>query len=386
MNSKDSAKYIAIDSNALPDGWQLRSKTVKAFIQYLQSTNSRLLLSDVVRIEIEAKFKRECKSAVGDMDSALRRLRKLGIQVPPDLDIEIVIAGALSTWEQDIAEILSPDIIERIPIDDNLMEEIVRRLAERIPPSSPAGEQFRDCVIWLSLLKYAQNNPSHRPIILISNDKKSFSNDKISLRPELQAELKNQGLEISYYASLKNFLKDQNVELPEEDGEMRLTGGSLTVRGLSGGPLFQFIGPEFTISNKGADQGNVGAWHCSPCRVGERLNLNSTFAGELGLGSGPACIKGNQYQHLYYTGVIDFYGEVEIEESELAQVFIIGKFTFSGFLNGYEGNPFIGDPGRPIFDVKLSGSGAATVELSGYLTPTHGRLYDFRSITYRFEQ
>lgn len=381
--------YIAIDTNVLSNDLRLRSKGVKAFIQYLRNTNSRLLLSDIVRIEIEANFKRQSRGALKDLDSALRNLNRLGIKDVLSLNTDIMFESALSTWRQDISSILSENIFEQIPIYSDLLEEVARRLAERIPPSSAKGEEYRDCVIWASLLRYAQNNPSHSPIALISNDG-GFSDDKVCLRPELQAELTERNLLIQYYSSLENFLKDKNSEVPEEDvysgGEMRLTGGSLIVQGLFGGPVFQFIGPGFTISNKGADQGNVGASRCSPCRAGERLSLNSTFAGELGLGSGPSSIKGKQYPHLYYSGIIDFYGETEIEESESPQVSVIGKFTLSGLMKGYENNPFIAYPGSSVFDVKLSGSGTATVELSRFPIASDEHHYSFRSITYRFEQ
>jgi hypothetical protein len=382
--------YIAIDSNSLMMDWRFRSSTVRSFLQYLRSTDSRLLLSDVVRIEIEANFKRDCRKALEALNSALRNLRRFGIEEPTNLDIESVLAAALSTWKQDVADILSENIIEQISIDGDLMRDIVLRLAERIPPSSPKGEEFRDCVIWLSLLKHAQNNPNHSPLVLISNDG-GFSTDRISLRPELQAELTEQKLSILYYSSLESFLKAQSVEVPEVDisygGEVRLIDGSLSVQGLSGGPLYHFIGSQFSIRNNGADKGNVGAQQCFAGRVGEHLSLDSTFVGTLGLGSGPATIKGKEYPRLFYSGEIDFYGGTEIIDiPESAEFCIIGKFTFSGSMKGYESNPFGGDPGSSVFDVNLTGSGTAIVKLFSYPDTTQqGRLCDFLSITYNFE-
>lgn len=378
--------YVAIDTNALPFGWQVQSAEGRALIKFLEQTGSKLLLSEAVRIEIMAKFKRECMEALNNLDSAFRRVKKFGIDIPKP-DKRDLAAQALSHQRQAIAEELSETILQPVPIRRDSTEEIVQRLAERRRPASSNGEEFRDCVIWSDLLDYAQNNPTHRPIALITNDN-GFSEDKTSLHPQLQQELNDRSLDISYYASIKDFLRAQNAEIPDEDilagGEVTLTNGWLKVQSLFAGPRFRFIGPEFDISNNHADQGNVAAWRCSPCRAKEPLSLNSTFAGELGLGSGRAVIKGKEYARLYYTGAIDFYGDAEVPKSESPQVYVTGEYRFQGFMKGYERNPFASDPGEAAFDVKLNGRGMATVELASYITPQHGRLYDFRNITYEF--
>ena len=164
-----------------------------------------------------------------------------------------------------------------------------------------------------------------------------------------------------------------------------VTGGQLTVTGSAGGPHFELIGSGFNIKNNGADQGNVAAQSHGPYKPGDAIDLHGKFAGELGLGSGPCKIGRLSYTKLFFTGTIEFKGSAQVPGSKLATASVMGKFTFSGNLKGYTQNPFVGNPGPAVFDYQLSGHGTATVELKGFSAGPPGYLYQFTTITYKFE-
>jgi hypothetical protein len=162
-----------------------------------------------------------------------------------------------------------------------------------------------------------------------------------------------------------------------------VTGGTLEVRGLLGGPHFDLRGADFQLSNDGADHGNCGpATSCSPCRAGSKISLASTFAGDLGLGRGRGTIRGQVYEPLYYTGALNFSGSATTPAQAAEGSFTVdGEFSFLGSLRCYPNNPFVKiDPGSLIYDARLGGKGVATVTLSR----SPGGLYFFKNVVYRF--
>src|SRR5215212_5170471 len=335
--------YVAIDTNAIPGGFRIESADVKALVRFLQETDSRLLLSEIVPIEIAARFKAECNDALRNLDSAYRRVKAFGIDLP-SVENEQLLTEAISLHQKSIDTILPTSVVEQIPINGNFMEQVVHRLAERRKPASDKGEEFRDCVIWTDLLDYAERHPTNRPIVFIGKDK-GFSGDGVSFHPDLQQELKDRGIEVDYYPSIRDFLAAQNVQVPEDfrsGTEVIVTSGSLLVRGIMGGPSFTFNGRNFSITGTG-EQGSVSAARCFPCEANTRLNLNSLFAGNFGLGYGPAIIKDKRYDPVFYSGPIDFYGQTEVEVPFISDegtqtVSLSGDFTFAGFMRGYPRN------------------------------------------------
>ncbi len=165
-----------------------------------------------------------------------------------------------------------------------------------------------------------------------------------------------------------------------------ITNGSLSVAGASAGPLFAFAGHNLAVSNRGGNPGLTAATFCSPCSAGSTVDLWSRFAGELTLGSGPAVVAGTSYPQLYYAGTIEFRGAVQVPFVELSLVELSAPFDFGGLLVGYTSNPFIGNPGDPIFSSILHGNGIATLRLSSYFDKgLDRRLFSFQSITYNFQ-
>ncbi len=167
---------------------------------------------------------------------------------------------------------------------------------------------------------------------------------------------------------------------------LAITNGSLSVTGLSGGPVFSFGGEGLSVRG-GGEEGNVGAWRCSPCKAGDQISLNSIFAGEATLGSGPATVGGLDYARLYYAGQLSFQGTLVIPSIDSSSFSITAPFTLSGNLIGCDQNPFTSNcPPGPIFSTTLSGQGVAVLQLSSYFDAFVGRrLYEFRSLTYNFQ-
>lgn len=159
---------------------------------------------------------------------------------------------------------------------------------------------------------------------------------------------------------------------------------------ITGGAMTQSLPDHaFDITGQGfraSGRGDFGRTPCLPCAPGDVINLNSQYEGESDFKSGPATFNGTDYPQLWYTGVITFQtGSFVMPQDSLAGLVTISvPFTFSGHLNGYLLNPFIGPPGPAIFSLDLSGQGLAVLQLIYHPEFTHP-LYHFSGLTYNFQ-
>lgn len=130
--------------------------------------------------------------------------------------------------------------------------------------------------------------------------------------------------------------------------------------------------------------GDFGHTPCFPCRPGDTFSIANNFVGESSLHSGPAIVNGVSFAQLFYTGSINLNsGSLIMPHYDSSIIVLNIPFTLSGNLNGFVGNPFIGDPGPAVFTSSLSGHGFATLELTSIAT-RQGRFYWFRNLTYTF--
>ena len=81
-------------------------------------------------------------------------------------------------------QVLSADKVEVLVNVADDLTELVRRLAGRIPPASPNGEEARDVLLWLTLVSIARAGR----VAFISGDQKAFFKSG-ELRPELLSDL-----------------------------------------------------------------------------------------------------------------------------------------------------------------------------------------------------
>ncbi len=167
---------------------------------------------------------------------------------------------------------------------------------------------------------------------------------------------------------------------------VKIRGGSLTVTGASGGPVFQLFGRDWMLTNGGADVGNVPLQSGCPgfpgCPPGA-YSAGATFAGEMGLGSGHATIGAKKFVKLYYTGEVDFAAKVKLTSAMAPEAVTAVPFELTGMLQGYKKNPAIGDPGLAVFDWKVSGKGRAVISMTSKLV-AGTRMFTFVAVTYHF--
>jgi len=146
-----------------------------------------------------------------------------------------------------------------------------------------------------------------------------------------------------------------------------ITGGSLTVTGLAGGPDFTIFGENFAAGG-GGERGNLGLQARAVFTTGSVVNVGAIFAGSSLEPHG---------------GFFNFTGPPIVVPFSLTTLTITSPFEFSGRLLTCPQTCFLGPV---ISSVDLVGSGTATFTalFSGF-TSNGTPIFTFQSITYNFE-
>jgi hypothetical protein len=165
---------------------------------------------------------------------------------------------------------------------------------------------------------------------------------------------------------------------------VKLTHGYLAVLGNNGGPQFQLFSQppqSWVLTNEGADKGNVPL-QSSPLSVGAH-SIGATFAGDQGLGGGPSMVGATAYPKIWYTGTLNFVGNITLTAAMPEPLIAVRAFKMSGNLQGYLNNPFVGNPGPAVFDSNVSGKGKAVIIMTSFMQGKN-RLFSLKSLTYHF--
>ena len=156
-----------------------------------------------------------------------------------------------------------------------------------------------------------------------------------------------------------------------------ITGGTLTVTGSTGGPRFSFSGDNFVMGG-GGEIGNAGPQRCHPCSGS--ISVFSIFEGS-SLGGGGIIINGRRFEGLL-GGSFNFTGDPILLPAVTSNITVSGPFTFLGSFRVCATDPC---NGPIIFSSQLVGSGHVMIDLIFNPNVPGFILYDFRSVTYVFE-
>lgn len=188
---------VITDTNALR-GAGIDSPAIKALAEYLRRTRSALIVSSVVLEELLSQRLRQLQRAIRTVDHAAKDLEKLvpGIHLELPAVDEAAIIDALRDKIANLA-----DAVEFIENTSDDLPEMVRRLAGRIPPASPEGEEARDVLLWLMTKRLCKT----QKVALVTGDKTFYQGD--ALHPELAAEVKDAEGSLEIFRKVDVFLR-----------------------------------------------------------------------------------------------------------------------------------------------------------------------------------
>lgn len=174
---------------------------------YVRKTESKVLIHEIVEAEILGHLKDEISKDFEQIEDAFRKTKKYSIENLPTLDFAKVKNKNIKQKKKDFLGNLYNENTLRVKIDGRKLREVIRRSVERKAPCSKNGEELRDAIIWLNLLKYCTKQ--NRDFTFISNNIKDFADDdKKSLHRDLVDDVKRCKIRVQYFTKLEDFLRE----------------------------------------------------------------------------------------------------------------------------------------------------------------------------------
>lgn len=202
---------IFLDTNIIRQNFDLSSNNFKALFDFVKKTNSNIILLDIVLKEILEQYKRELKSRINELNRSFEIIERLLIESDIENINEINIEKESKTYKEfllhnflKVSRLEKYDLVE---IDNKIYKEALSRALSLKRPFGSGGRGFKDCLIWLLLIKYCKSRVSSENIF-ISNNTKDFGNKEDNkFFPELVDDLDREKVKIEYYKSLVDFIK-----------------------------------------------------------------------------------------------------------------------------------------------------------------------------------
>lgn len=206
---------VVLDTNIIVGDFLITSGQFDVLFDYLRKTQSKLIIPEIVYEELESIYKQKLKEALEEYNKSVNKLKNMLVDFNLDKHkIEIDFEKEVKKYKDFLFKKLILYLGSEVPYRDKHLREALRRSLKRIKPCNTRGGEFRDAILWLTILEIASKN-KERGIIFISNNKKDFGSkeSKNSLDPELEKEALERGVKIKYYTSLSDFISDHAKKL-----------------------------------------------------------------------------------------------------------------------------------------------------------------------------
>lgn len=210
--------YFFLDSNIVYNNWYLHSGDFKLLFNYIENTNSLLLISELVCEEVNNLQNKELTTCLNLLKKEQRNLSKL-LDQPISFSLENICLQ-----EYDFRKI----IFEKAPrihfLGYNEIKhcDVVKRAFNRTRPFQESEKGYRDTLIWLSLLDYLKKNNIKGKIFFVTNNKSDFFNKLGGLHQDLKNDIEtfNLSCNIIPFNSLFDFI---NKEVDKNEHEFSIS-------------------------------------------------------------------------------------------------------------------------------------------------------------------
>jgi hypothetical protein len=207
-------KYLFLDTNIFYNNWHMQSADFRFLFNYIDNTDSVLLMSELVCDEIENIRNRELEGIVSNLKQDAKRSMKYKSEIF-EYDFDKLLTDEKYDFRLLIEEKVSN--IEYFDYEKIEQKKVVQRALKKIRPFQEEEKGYRDTLIWLSFISYLADRKITNGVVFITNNKDDFYNKKNDdFHDDLKSDLIELNLkcEIVKYNSLFDFIKD-NVDRDE---------------------------------------------------------------------------------------------------------------------------------------------------------------------------
>lgn len=214
---------IILDSNIIfRSDFLLKPRPFQLLFDFMEKTRSNFIMTQIVWEEIIALYRKAICERYASLQTAQRKLCNIlmesqeelsGTKLDIDKNVEEykhLLQTRMGFSEQDI-----------VPYHDRYLGDLVTRAINRRKPCTETGKEFRDALLWLSVLDIAESKET-KTVVFISDNKHQFAAEKSHttvtekpdstlLHPDLIEEVSARGISVIYHTSLDSFLKSQGT-------------------------------------------------------------------------------------------------------------------------------------------------------------------------------
>lgn len=197
---------IIIDSNIFNRDLKLKDRNFDIISDYLSRTNSDIVIPQIVLEEIKNLYKKALQNNFNTYAGSVVKLAATFISAPTAYKkITVDFDAESDKYIEFIIKKLniSPDKI--INYKNEYLTELVYRAINRIKPLGENGQQFRDGLLWLTILDYAETTENREVIFISANSTDFAEKNSKSLYRDLVAECKSRDVTVHYYTSTEDF-------------------------------------------------------------------------------------------------------------------------------------------------------------------------------------
>lgn len=201
---------VILDTNIFRSDVTLKSKDIDALLDYLDRTDSRIILPQIILDETIGLYKRTLSERIRDFE-------KVAFTLNSTLVHDIEMASALDIEEETkkyisfIKKRLNIHDHQVLPYNNTYLPEISRRAIERIKPCGNDGQGFRDTMIWLATKQYAKSS-HEKQVVFISFNTADFAEGKDNaLNEALEKECLEEDTKVNYFKSIKDFISNHST-------------------------------------------------------------------------------------------------------------------------------------------------------------------------------
>jgi len=203
---------IVLDTNILRADFFLRTRRFELLIDFIQKTTNRIILPQVILDEITNLYKRELSSSYVSYKKAKDDLFGKLMTKRARSDLNLNLEKETDLFIKNIKKKLHFKKGSTLPHNNDHLPELVHRAINKIPPFIKSDKEFRDGLIWLSLFDISKKFKNDS-VAFISNNTKDFCDKDKNLHPALKKEADQKGVEILFFPSLEDFLKEHAAKI-----------------------------------------------------------------------------------------------------------------------------------------------------------------------------
>lgn len=216
---------VIVDTNVLRADFLFKSERHALFLNACKRTKTTLLVPQIVLEEANHLFEIEKKKRKKEMVNSFNLFSRLCLVAPPEPELFKISEETLTysnILEQLFCSCSDYQGFDTIPYKESFLTELAKRAVSKIKPFSQSGQEFRDALLWLSIVDFIKlhdyKNIDEDFAFITFNSKDFGDPNSKKLNESLRKELDANNLKLDVFFSIEEFMvKYMNYTVPFTD-------------------------------------------------------------------------------------------------------------------------------------------------------------------------